>query len=172
MSDPTAAPIYRFGLFEVDSRTGELRKQDVRLRLRGRPIEILLILVATPGQVVTREELRARVRVGARVGGAVKRNRIKRLLREAFRMGQYELPTRPDAGAEAEQVQSSKFKVQLDAAGRCGFDYVINVRPHEPLAVEEYGRLLRALAALLAEDWERRLAREAAKGDGAAEGRR
>ena len=52
---------YRFGLFEIDGRTGELRKQGTRLRLRGRPIDILLILLASPSQVVTREELRAKL---------------------------------------------------------------------------------------------------------------
>jgi len=52
---------YRFGLFEIDSRAGELRKQGTRLRLRGRPIDILLILLASPGQVITREDLRAKL---------------------------------------------------------------------------------------------------------------
>jgi TolB-like protein/DNA-binding winged helix-turn-helix (wHTH) protein/tetratricopeptide (TPR) repeat protein len=53
--------IYRFGLFEVDSRSGELRKQGVRLRVRGRPIEILLLLLDQPGDVVTRTDLRTRL---------------------------------------------------------------------------------------------------------------
>jgi len=61
VSTPTDATVYRFGLFEVDARTGELRKQDTRLRIRGRPIDILLILVASPGEVVTRDELRGRL---------------------------------------------------------------------------------------------------------------
>jgi TolB-like protein/DNA-binding winged helix-turn-helix (wHTH) protein/tetratricopeptide (TPR) repeat protein len=52
---------YRFGQFEVDRRTGELRKQGIRLRLRGRPVDILLALVARPGELVTRDELRARL---------------------------------------------------------------------------------------------------------------
>ena len=58
---PTDATVYRFGLFEVDARTGELRKQDTRLRLRGRPIDILLILVGSAGEVVTRDDLRGRL---------------------------------------------------------------------------------------------------------------
>jgi TolB-like protein/DNA-binding winged helix-turn-helix (wHTH) protein/tetratricopeptide (TPR) repeat protein len=52
---------YQFGQFEVDGRTGELRKQGVRLRLRGRPIDILLALVARPGELVSRDELRSRL---------------------------------------------------------------------------------------------------------------
>jgi TolB-like protein/DNA-binding winged helix-turn-helix (wHTH) protein/Tfp pilus assembly protein PilF len=49
---------YRFGLFEVDSRTGELRKQGRQLKLRGRPFDILVLLLARGGDVITREELR------------------------------------------------------------------------------------------------------------------
>jgi TolB-like protein/DNA-binding winged helix-turn-helix (wHTH) protein/Flp pilus assembly protein TadD len=52
---------YKFGQFEVDCRTGELRKQGIRLRLRGRPVDILLTLLARPGDLVTRDELRARL---------------------------------------------------------------------------------------------------------------
>ena len=49
---------FRFGLFEVDSRTGELRKQGRRLKLRGRPFDMLVLLLARRGDVITREELR------------------------------------------------------------------------------------------------------------------
>jgi len=49
---------YRFGLFEADSRTGELRKQGRPLKVRGRPFDILLLLLRRPGEIVTREELR------------------------------------------------------------------------------------------------------------------
>jgi TolB-like protein/DNA-binding winged helix-turn-helix (wHTH) protein len=49
---------YRFGLFEVDCRTGELRKQGRQLKLRGRPFDILVLLLARGGDVITREELR------------------------------------------------------------------------------------------------------------------
>src|SRR3954471_15344157 len=52
------ATSYRFGLFEVDSRTGELRKQGRQLKLRGRPFDILLLLLARGGDVITRDELR------------------------------------------------------------------------------------------------------------------
>jgi TolB-like protein/DNA-binding winged helix-turn-helix (wHTH) protein len=51
-------PVYRFGLFEVDGRTGELRKQGRAVRLRGRPFDILLLLLGRLGDVITREELR------------------------------------------------------------------------------------------------------------------
>jgi DNA-binding winged helix-turn-helix (wHTH) protein len=50
---------YRFGLYELESATGELRKDGkLRPRLQGQPLEVLLYLLARPGDVVTREELR------------------------------------------------------------------------------------------------------------------
>jgi cholera toxin transcriptional activator len=52
-------PIFRFGLFELDGGTGELRKDGkLRPRVQGQPLEILLYLLERPGDVVTREELR------------------------------------------------------------------------------------------------------------------
>jgi TolB-like protein/tetratricopeptide (TPR) repeat protein len=56
----TPSPL-RFGLFEVDFRSGELRKQGVRIRLQEQPLQILAMLLKHPGQVVTREELRTRL---------------------------------------------------------------------------------------------------------------
>ena len=52
---------YRFGLFEVDERRGDILKQGSRMRLRGRPYDILLILLDRPGELITREELRSRL---------------------------------------------------------------------------------------------------------------
>jgi TolB-like protein/DNA-binding winged helix-turn-helix (wHTH) protein/Flp pilus assembly protein TadD len=49
---------YRFGVFEADGRTGELRKQGRAIKLRGRPFDILVILLARGGDVVSRDELR------------------------------------------------------------------------------------------------------------------
>lgn len=56
-ADRTATS-FRFGLFEVDSRTGELRKQGRPIKLRGRPFDILVLLLRRGGDVVSREELR------------------------------------------------------------------------------------------------------------------
>jgi TolB-like protein/DNA-binding winged helix-turn-helix (wHTH) protein/Tfp pilus assembly protein PilF len=49
---------YRFGVFEADGRTGELRKQGRAIKLRGRPFDILLLLLSRRGDVVSRDELR------------------------------------------------------------------------------------------------------------------
>lgn len=48
----------RFGVFEVDLKAGELRRQGVRIKLQGRPFDVLALLLADPGEVVTREVLR------------------------------------------------------------------------------------------------------------------
>jgi cholera toxin transcriptional activator len=50
--------LLRFGVFEADLRSGELRKQGARLKLQGQPFQVLVILLQRPGEVVTREELR------------------------------------------------------------------------------------------------------------------
>lgn len=49
--------VRRFGSFEMDLQSGELRKNGMRLRLAGQPFQVLALLVERPGEVVTREEL-------------------------------------------------------------------------------------------------------------------
>jgi DNA-binding winged helix-turn-helix (wHTH) protein len=51
----------RFGLFEADLASRELRKQDRKLRLQEQPFAVLAFLLERAGTVVTREELRARL---------------------------------------------------------------------------------------------------------------
>lgn len=51
----------RFGPFELDSKCGELLKSGVRLKLQGQPIQILEMLLAKPGELVTREEIQQRL---------------------------------------------------------------------------------------------------------------
>jgi DNA-binding winged helix-turn-helix (wHTH) protein len=46
---------YRFGSYEADAATGELRKQGVRIKLNAQPFQMLLMLLARPGQLLTRE---------------------------------------------------------------------------------------------------------------------
>jgi len=50
-----------FGEFELDVRAGELRKGGLRIRLQEQPLQILLMLLERPGEVVTREEVRKRL---------------------------------------------------------------------------------------------------------------
>ncbi len=74
--------------------------------------------------------LRLGISIGRRVGSAVRRNRIKRLLREAFRLTQHDWPA--------------------------GYDLVCVVRPHVPRPLAEYQRMLSNTIRSLHSEWERR----------------
>jgi len=56
-----AATLLRFGAFEADVQTGELRKQGKRVRLQDQPFQLLVMLLEAPGQLVTRDELRSKL---------------------------------------------------------------------------------------------------------------
>jgi ribonuclease P protein component len=68
------------------------------------------------------------ISISRAVGTAPRRNRIKRLLREAFRLHQHDWPK--------------------------GYDMVLVVRPHEPLILAEYQKLLTALMLKLHSTWQ------------------
>lgn len=104
-----------------------------------------LVVFALPNG---RDHPRLGLSVGARVGTAVRRNQIKRLLRESFRELQHDLP----AWANRE--------------GNGHYDYVVNVRPHEPTGLDEYARCLSDAAGALHAEWERRRAKEPRRADG------
>jgi TolB-like protein/DNA-binding winged helix-turn-helix (wHTH) protein len=54
-------PTLHFGVFELDPRAGELRKKGVKIRLQGQPVDILVMLLQHPGEIVTREELQRKL---------------------------------------------------------------------------------------------------------------
>ena len=63
MAEPTTSasgPIH-FGVFQVNLRTGELRKNGSKIKLEGQPFQILALLLERPGELVTREELEQRL---------------------------------------------------------------------------------------------------------------
>lgn len=82
--------------------------------------------------------------VGRVVGPAVVRNRVKRLIREAFRGLQHDLPRLPDPLAEG---------------GQSGYDVVVGVRRHELLGLEEYRGLIARAVESAHRDWARRRAK-------------
>jgi DNA-binding winged helix-turn-helix (wHTH) protein len=53
--------VVRFGRFELSADSGELRKDDVRLKLSGQAIQVLAMLAGNPGRLVTREELQQKL---------------------------------------------------------------------------------------------------------------
>ncbi len=55
----SSALLARFGVFELDLRTGELRKTGVRISLSQQAFIVLVALIERPNELVTREELRA-----------------------------------------------------------------------------------------------------------------
>jgi ribonuclease P protein component len=97
---------------------------DARTRESRGPIT----LYAKPNDLC---HLRLGLSVSRKVGNAVRRNRIRRLLREAFRHMQHDL-------------------------GPAGYDWVIVVRPHEPLPLAEYQRTLSAVGIKLHGVWKAR----------------
>ncbi len=61
MPSSSQARLVRFGVFEVDFNTGELRKNGGRVRLQEQPFQVLAALLERSGEVVTREELRQKI---------------------------------------------------------------------------------------------------------------
>jgi len=57
MTDPRPASRYRFGVFEADGTTAELRRQGVRVKLNAQPFQVLCLLLDRPGELLTREEI-------------------------------------------------------------------------------------------------------------------
>jgi TolB-like protein/DNA-binding winged helix-turn-helix (wHTH) protein/Tfp pilus assembly protein PilF len=51
----------RFGTFEADLSSGELRREGLKVRLQELPFQLLVLLLERPGEVVTREDLRSRL---------------------------------------------------------------------------------------------------------------
>jgi cholera toxin transcriptional activator len=57
MTETKPARRYRFGVFEADSTTGELRRKGVRIKLHAQPFQVLVMLLERPGELLTREEI-------------------------------------------------------------------------------------------------------------------
>jgi Tol biopolymer transport system component/DNA-binding winged helix-turn-helix (wHTH) protein len=85
MDEGAGSGLLRFGVFELDARAGELRRSGRRVALQHQPFEILCALLERPGEVLTREELRARVwRNGAYVDFERGLNKAMVKLRDAL----------------------------------------------------------------------------------------
>ena len=58
---PSPARLARFGVFDLEPRTGELRKRGIRVHLQEHPFQVLAMLVERAGDLVTREDLKRRL---------------------------------------------------------------------------------------------------------------
>lgn len=61
MTDSGSGRRYRFGVYEADASTGELRRGGVRVRLNAQPFQVLLLLLERRGRLLTREEISSRL---------------------------------------------------------------------------------------------------------------
>ena len=95
-----------------------------------------LLVYAIPN---TLGHLRIGLSVARRVGNAVARNRVKRRLREAFRLNRHEWPT--------------------------GYDLLVVVRPHPLAEVEEYANRLGQAIEGLDQAWRKRMDKQAGDRD-------
>ena len=107
-------PKVRFGPFELDLRAGELRKDGHRIRLQEQPFQILRMLLESPCEVVTREDIRKRlwpegtvVEFDHGINAAVKR--LRDALRDSAEKPRY-IETLPRRGY--------RFIGELDLDGR------------------------------------------------------
>ena len=60
-TSPSAHRLVRFGVYELDLHSGDLRKSGARLTLQQQPLQLLSVLLEHPGELVTRDELRTRL---------------------------------------------------------------------------------------------------------------
>jgi len=97
--------VLRFGAFEVDLHSGELRKNGARVRLSEQPFQLLTILLEHPGEMVTREDLQKRLWAGGTfVDFEQGLNAVVKCLREAL-----EDPTESPEPTRLRTIEASRI---------------------------------------------------------------
>src|SRR3954454_1513048 len=126
--------IFRFGPFEYNSDTRELRKHGLRVQLVGQPVEVLTLLLQRPGEVVPREDLQNRlwpsdtfVEFENGLNAAVKRLRERlgdsadkpRYIETIPRLGyRFIAPVTPPANGTAASTKESNLQPAADSPDR------------------------------------------------------
>src|SRR6266480_1715200 len=105
----SVAPVVRFGTFEVNLHSRELRKHGMRIRLEEKPFQILEMLLERAGHVVTRKALRERLwpdtYVGYERGLNTAVNKLRGLLGDSARSPRF-VETLPRLGYRSEEHTS------------------------------------------------------------------
>jgi ribonuclease P protein component len=115
-----------------------------------------LILLALPNELPFS---RLGLAISRRAGGAVVRSRLKRMIRESFRLLQHELPTavRPNSADEPPSGGPASGGPASGGPASGGYDLLVSARAHEPLSLEEYQQALRKAVSAAHQTWTSRL---------------
>ena len=160
MTDAVSTPkVIRFGTYEVDLRSGELRKNGLKVRLTGQPFQILTILLERPGELVAREELQKRLwpgdtfvdfdsglnaavnRVREALGDSAENPRfVETLPRRGYRfIGQVEAPPRANS-------TESQAAVKGQRNGNAGRAWKIGIAAGSVILLAAFGLLVPTIA--------------------------
>jgi TolB-like protein/DNA-binding winged helix-turn-helix (wHTH) protein/Tfp pilus assembly protein PilF len=130
MRGRASATSYRFGVYQVDARAGELLRSGLKLKLQEKPFQILVSLLERPGDVVTREELRERlwghdtfVEFDHSLDNAV--NRLRDVLNDSARNPRY-IETLPKLGY---RFIAAVERVEEGADARASLERNLPARP-------------------------------------------
>jgi TolB-like protein/DNA-binding winged helix-turn-helix (wHTH) protein len=152
---PERFRILRFGTFEADLNTRELRRSGVRIKVHGQPFELLVMLLERPGEVVAREELRQRlwsndtfVDFDAGVNTAI--NRLREALGDSAENPRFieTVPRRGYRFIASVEAEGSELPVANVIPARPPFSGAVQTVVPVPAPIN--GRRIRALAVGLA----------------------
>ena len=121
-------PILRFGDFELDSHSGELRKRGIRISFQNQLFELLTLLVERPGELVTREDIRDRLWPGEEFGDLDHRlniaiNKIRQALHDSAEVPRF---------VETVPLRGYRFIAPVERVGQA----VSRKRPTLPLRIK------------------------------------
>jgi Tol biopolymer transport system component/DNA-binding winged helix-turn-helix (wHTH) protein len=147
-----SSQIVRFGVFEVDLHSGELRRSGLKLKLTGQPFQVLVILLEHAGKVVTREELQKRlwpetfVDVDHNLNTAI--NRIREVLGDSAENPRF-VETLPRRGYRFILPLNGAHSAAMSSSAAVGAESVAaaTARTYESAAVQREGRQTRSAAS-------------------------